>query len=62
MQRTIVETTYSDGPSEGFEDYGGVRVVLDCGHMKQWDGWFPVPIPKPDDLIECDACTVRAAT
>jgi hypothetical protein len=58
MNRVVEKTAKFEGADDeyGFPEYGGVLIVMDCGHEKRWEGWFPVPIPMPGDEHECSQC------
>jgi len=59
VKRIITKTVKSEGadPRYGFKEYGGVLIVMDCGHALRWDGGFPVPIPMPGEEHECPRCS-----
>lgn len=56
MKQAIIEVTIAQGEGDGFKPWGGVRIKMECGHTKQWDGGFPVPVPRVEDQFECREC------
>jgi hypothetical protein len=62
MRTKVIKTSHSFGPNKelGLE-YAGVVLELECGHIKKWDGGYPVPFPMPDEEVECDLEHTRQA-